>query len=322
MRGWRVIRDRISEAGRVLRRRLGHPDMRSLRGRTRRLEQSLRSTLARNYPTLKRSGIDSPAPETEPSSLYQFESGCHSQNGEDGCLLEILQRTGFEGGRIVEIGCGAGVESNAALLVCEFGWQGYLIDANADQIEKAEQFYDSENAGDRVKFRHGMVTPDNAESMLKDLLEGETADVISIDVDGWDFWIWQSLKKFKPAVFVIEVNASFGPDVSVTVPYEGSTAGHDPFRHEFRGWHHGASLKALTALGSSLGYRLVHVESTGTNAFYVRRDLMGDSLLAADPAQVWRPHQFRSRRHTPEAQASTLARTPGVEIRGDGAPRL
>lgn len=322
MRGWRVIRDRISEAGRVLRRRLGHPDLRSLSARTRSLEQSLRSTLSRNYPTLKRGEVSSPAIGGDSTSLHRFEAGCHSQNGEDGCLLEILQRTGFGEGCIVEIGCGAGVESNAALLVCEFGWSGVLIDAAEDQIDRARQFYASENAGERVKIRHDMLTPDNAESILNELLGDRTADVISIDIDGWDFWIWKSLRSFRPAVFVVEVNASYGPDVSVTVPYEGSTAGHDPFRHEFRGWHHGASLKALTALGSSLGYRLVHVESTGTNGFFVRKDLMGESLMAADPAAVWRPHQFRSRRHTPEAQASTLAKTPGVEIRGDGAPRL
>jgi len=321
MRGWRRIRDRISDAGRVLRRGLGHPDLRSLNARTDRLEQSMRSTLSRMYPHLKRDRDGSDQRGTESLSLHQFEASCHSQNGEDGCLLEILNRVGVPAGPIVEIGCGAAAESNAALLICEFGWHGVLLDGDGLQIGKAREFYRSKNAADRVRVEERMVDPENAKRVVTDLLDGQYPAVISIDVDGWDFWIWKSLGDFKPAVFVVEVNASFGPDVSVTIPYEDSPAGHDPFRHEFRGWHHGASLKALVALGSSLGYGLVHVESTGTNAFFVREDLLGDSLPVTDPISAWKPHHFRSRRHSAESQAETLTKVPLVEILEDGTER-
>ncbi len=324
MRGWRIIRDQLSEVGRVFRRMLGHPDLRSLQRRNARLETTLRSSMSRGYPSLNRE-INKEITATSQTpysidSLERFEAGCFSQNGEDGCLLEILRRTGFGDGCIVEIGCGAGLESNAALLICDFGWRGLLIDADEAQIEKARRFYTSEEVIDSVQLRQSMITPDSAQTLISEMLDGMKPDVISIDIDGWDYWVWKALADFRPAIFVVEVNASLGPEVSVTVPYEPSTAGHDSFRYEFRGWHHGASVKAMTALGKSRGYRLVHVESSGTNAFFVRTDLAGDAIKEVDPAEAWRPHQFRTRRHSAESQAATLAKTPLVEVLADGMP--
>ena len=320
MRGWRVIRDRISEVGRGLRRRIGHPDIRSLKGRNTHLENSLRSSLGHGYPSVRRELAEKGNPTQGQFGLENFEAGCYSQNGEDGCLLEILKRTGFGEGIIVEIGCGAGHESNAALLVCEFGWRGVLVDADSEQTRKADQFYSSEGVNEAVQIQQCMVTPESVDSVISGLLGKKIADVISIDVDGWDFWIWQALEGHRPAVFVVEVNASMGPRVSASVPYKPAKSGHDPFQYEVRGWHHGASIRAMCALGESRGYQLVHVESTGTNAFFVRGDLMGDSLVPMDPVKAWKPHGFRTRRHTASSQEEALSRTPLVEIQRDGRP--
>ncbi|MAJ29262.1 hypothetical protein CBD41_07560 [bacterium TMED181] len=320
MRGWRVIRDQISEWGRGIRRLLGHPDLRSLKGERDCLRRDLRSVLGKTYSDLKGVGRSTAPDSGAAQPLEDYEAGCHSQNGEDGCLLEILSRIGSTRGVVVEIGCGAAVESNSALLISEFGWQGILIDADGQQIMKAKEFYRAENVLDSVQLNQCMVSPENADGLISEMLLGRDVNVISIDVDGWDFWIWNALASYRPAVFVIEVNASFGSEASVTIPYSYSALGHDPYHHEFRGWHHGASVSAMVALGKRLGYSLVHIESSGTNAFFVHNEAMNSSLKEIEPQQAWRPHQFRSRRHSPEKQEEILSGTPVIKISENGVP--
>ena len=157
MRGWRVIRDQLSKVGRSFRRWLGHPDIRSLHAKIDAMERSIRTVLGRVYPALKSNQNGFAGSSEFSDAIRGYEAGCYSQNGEDGCLLEILNRTGFEAGVIVEIGCGSGEESNAALLVCEFGWRGVLIDANNEQIKRAQKFYASEQAEDLSKFQACMI---------------------------------------------------------------------------------------------------------------------------------------------------------------------
>ena len=315
MRGWRWVRDQISTVGRALRRGLGHPDLRSLRSRVEGLEHDLSRSLQREHAELH-------AAEHEigvRGDLREYEAGRYSQNGEDGCLLKILSEVGVRSRFLLEIGCGSGIESNSALLLTEFGWSGLLLDASKSEVRAAQDFYSTKEAAERVRVMHESVRPDTVDHLLGSLLGGVEPDVLSIDVDGWDYWLWKSICTISPRVVVMEVNASFGPEVSLTIPWDSSDQLHDPYHSHFRGWHHGASLQAVAILGKSKGYRLIHVEATGTNAFFVREDLATDVFPVLSAEQAWKPHAFRTRRHSPEYQADSLSHTPTVEIYPHGS---
>ena len=311
MRGWRRIRDRISMLLRGPRRWIGHPDLRSLERRVDRLQGDSERMLIRLHPGVRSSpsgnghdGVD----------LEKIEASRFSQNGEDGVLLHILSEVGTVDHNIVEIGCGQGIESNSALLVCCFGWTGLLVDRDGSALDCARAFFRSRGASDRVQLLEQEVQPDAVDQLIPE----EDLDVLSIDVDGFDFWIWHQLTRCRPRMVIVEVNASFGPEACCTVPWRCGESNHDRYRHHIRGWHHGASLRAMEALGRSKGYRLVAVESTGTNAFFVREDLAPDSLPALDPASAWRPHLVRCRRHPAAAQAESLAVLPVMSVSEDG----
>ncbi|MEE2857364.1 MAG: hypothetical protein VX949_08220 [Planctomycetota bacterium] len=311
MRGWRRIRDRISILLRIARRWIGHPDLRSLERRVERLQGDSERLLLRLHPGVQSTPSASGQEEVD---LKRIEASRFSQNGEDGVLLHILSEVGAVDHNIVEIGCGEGIECNSALLVCCFGWNGLLVDRDGSELENAGAFFRSRGASDRVQLLEKEVLPDAVDQ----LIPAADLDVLSIDVDGFDFWIWREMTRCRPRIVIVEVNASFGPEACCTVPWQRGDSNHDRYRSHFRGWHHGASLRAMEALGRSKGYRLVAVESTGTNAFFVREDLAPDSLPALDPASAWRPHGVRSRRHPAASQAQALAALPVTTVSEDG----
>ena len=94
----------------------------------------------------------------------------------------------------------------------------------------------------------------------------DTWDLLSIDIDGNDYWVWNAIDG-QPRLVVIEYNSSFGPDRAVTIPYDPS---FDRFQHHPFGIYHGASIAALAKLGAAKGYALVGGDSNGVNAFFVR----------------------------------------------------
>jgi hypothetical protein len=216
-----------------------------------------------------------------PLDLTLFELSVFSQNGEDGVLQEILRRIGVKRPHFVEIGASSN-ESNCLLLADAFGWSGIFIDASEEETEALRRKY---RAVPEVRIIQILVTPENLQDTLRRELIGEEFDVLSIDVDGNDYWLWASLQEYRPRVVIIEYNASQPHDTSVVQPNDSAKSwdGTDSF---------GASLGALRLLAHEKGYRLVHTDLSGTNAFFVREDLAGSGFLSEDLAQVRSPNYF------------------------------
>jgi hypothetical protein len=198
--------------------------------------------------------------------LTAHELRVFSQNGEDGVLAEILRRIGVGGRRFVEFGVQDGSEGTTVFLAQVMGWSGAYLEADADAYAALERRF---SANPRVRTLHAAVEPDNVEALFAQAGVPEEPDVVSIDVDGNDYWIWRALERFRPRVVVIEYNGDLDLASSQVMPY---TPGYR--------WDHssgyGASLGALEALGAEKGYTLVHTELAGVNAFFVRSDLAGD----------------------------------------------
>jgi hypothetical protein len=196
--------------------------------------------------------------------LAPFELKVFSQNGEDGVIAEIVRRSGAPGHYFVEIGGGYGVENNCAALADLAGWSGLFIEAGDAEFAALARKYRPQP---RVRVAQALVTPANIEDLLADA--PAEPDVLTIDVDGSDYWIWEALER-RPRVVVIEYNGSLEPGRRLVQPRDAG-----PWRETN---FYGASIDALVSLGESKGYRLVHCDLSGNNAFFVRSDLGGEYL--------------------------------------------
>jgi hypothetical protein len=205
---------------------------------------------------------DTPAGGAVPAPLTGFEYRSTSQNGEDGVICEIFRRIGTATRSFVEFGIESGVEGNCVLLA-QRGWSGLFIEPDDDAHAALAARYAP--MADRVTCLKAAVTRENINALFAEGGVAREPDVVSIDVDGVDYWLWDALEHL-PRVLVIEYNAALGFDDALTVPYDPS--------HRWDGTSYmGASLAALTALGHRRGYRLVHTDRCGVNAFFVRADL-------------------------------------------------
>jgi glycosyltransferase involved in cell wall biosynthesis len=207
-------------------------------------------------------------------ALTPFELRVFSQNGEDGVLAEILRRTGVSERFFVEFGVESGREGNCVYLADVAGWRGLFMEADDDLYRSLDRKYAAQPA---VRTIMAQVAPENVEDLFRRAGVPAEPDVLSIDVDGQDYWIWRAISSFRPRVVVVEYNSALDPRRRLVQPYELSAGwqGTDYF---------GASLGALQALADSKGYRLVHAELSGVNAFFVRADLAADAF--PDPADV------------------------------------
>jgi len=139
-----------------------------------------------------------------------------SQNGEEGLLLEILNRIKLPGKKSVEIGGNNGQWcSNTAYLIRELGWSGKFIEADWDLHVAACEYY--QDIKDRVKCACSFVTADNVNAFVP-----ADTDVLSIDTDGIDVQILRALQA-KPAVIIVEINSGFPPDVEHESDQQGAS---------------------------------------------------------------------------------------------------
>lgn len=228
--------------------------------------------------------------------LTRFELGVYSQNGEDGVIAEILRRIGPGRREFVEFGAERGTEGNCVALADVFGWSGVLIEADeASARSLAWKYRDNDN----VKTVRARVTAENIDQVFADASVSAEPDVLSIDVDGNDIWVWRRLTCARPRLVVIEYNAHLDHARPVAVPYDPDWVwdGTDWF---------GASLGALELVASEHGYRLVHTELAGVNAFFVRGDLAGhfdDVKRVPRRSQNYDGHGFGHPEHPAESAA-------------------
>lgn len=205
--------------------------------------------------------------ESRPKDLEMHELSIFSQNGEDGVLQEIIRRLGPGQNYFLEIGAEYN-EANCIFLADVMGWKGTFIDANAHAASQLAARY---GALPHVRVFNRFITPQNISSLLQEGIPADL-DVLSIDVDGDDYWLWQAVEGIQPRVVIIEYNSTLPADAQLVQPYGAKgTYNGNAFT--------GASIGALRNLAADKGYRLVHLEVTGTNAFFVRKDIIQDEEL-------------------------------------------
>jgi hypothetical protein len=213
----------------------------------------------------------------DPKSVVRHGFKVYSQNDEDGILEAIFDRVAVGGRRFAEIGVGNGLENNTAYLL-QKGWSGGWLDADPAAAAHIRTAFAPLLAAGRLAFREAFVTAEGADDLLAGLGAGADPDLLSLDIDGNEWWVWKHLRRCRPRVVVVEYNAGMGPSLSWVMPYD--PAFRNPGTRAA-----GASLKAFEQLGREKGYRLVGCNWTGVNAFFVREDVAGDRFPDADTAE-------------------------------------
>lgn len=186
----------------------------------------------------------------------------HSQGGEDGVLARLFEMVGVHNRYFVEFGAWDGLHlSNTAHLRLEGGWSGLLMEGS----DRAD--------GDLVKRER--VDAENVEMLFARYDVPLEFDLLSIDIDGNDYWVWKAIENYSPRVVIVEYNVFFLAETAKTIAYDAS---HEWDKERF-GLYHGASLAAFEKLAREKGYALIHTESYCPNAIFVRRDLLPDEIV-------------------------------------------
>jgi len=236
----------------------------------------------------------------------------NSQNGEDGILSFLFSQIGTTNKYAVEFGMGMGDQCNACHLILEKNWHGLLMDGGDKELTQARDFFTRAGKyNEKVKIEKHLITCDNINPILTQYKVPKEIDLLSIDIDGNDYWIWKEIKNISPRVVIIEFNASFGPNRSVTIPYEPDFNVRE--EHPF-GIYHGASIKALTKLAHEKGYYLLCSDTRGVNIVFLRNDLGKDKFSPLAAEKAFYRHSRRKHLGGEDDQWELFNNFPFVEV--------
>lgn len=212
----------------------------------------------------------------EPKRLGIHEFQMFSQSGADGIIAEIFRRISRTNSIFVEIGAGNGLENNTTALLLQ-GWSGVWIEASKRNVRCIRRQLKPLIDRRKLTVLGHFVTKDNIIAYLEGCGLPCDPDLVSIDIDGNDYWVWEALlARYAPRVVVIEYNALLGPSAAWIMEYDPA---HTRERIIVTSYY-GASLKAMEMLGKRKGYSLVGCDFLGVNAFFIRDDLLQDKFCA------------------------------------------
>ncbi len=205
---------------------------------------------------------------------------CHSQFEEDGILLYIFALIGTTNKTCVEICAGNGIQCNTANLIVNHGWWGYLFDGDDNNVAQGRAYY--QNSRDTFlyppRFQRAWITAENVNDIIRGSGVPSDVDLLSLDIDGMDYWVWKAIDSIRPRVVVCETHNAIGPQDALTVPYDPNFKSTVPN-------YHSASLAAMTSLADQKGYRLVGTHRYGFNAFFILKEIGEDLLPTVKPEQ-------------------------------------
>jgi hypothetical protein len=190
--------------------------------------------------------------QTNQLGLNGYEYSLFSQNGEDGILRYLFSEIGVSSKTFLEFGFGV-IQNNSLRLILKEGWHGILIDGFGPSVDSFNKAIQKLKLGiDHVRAIQRFLDLKNLRSTLLESGLPEQIDLLSIDVDGNDYWFCEDISYLNPRVVVIEYNASLGPELSLVVPYDPL---FDRHQKHLSGFYHGASLTALAKLANKKDMR-------------------------------------------------------------------
>jgi len=217
----------------------------------------------------------------------------YSQNDEDGILLYIFSLIGTTNRKSVEICAGDGIENNTANLIVNHGWTGLMFDGNKQNVERGQYFY-SQCKDTWIfppTFIHAWIEAENVNQLISSHGFENEVDLLSLDLDGVDYWVWKAIDCISPRVVVLEYQSVLGPHKETTVPYKKDFNRYDVHPQGY--W--GASLPAFVKLGREKGYRLVGCNRNCINAFFLRSGIGEDVFPEVSPEKCFEHPRVKQR---------------------------
>lgn len=200
-------------------------------------------------------------------NIHDAEFKVFSQFGDDGIIQYLVYHLGIDTKIFIEFGVENYTESNTRFLLMNNNWKGLVIDGSMENIDYIKN--------DSIYWKYDLtavcafVDKENInEIFLKNNFSGDIG-LLSIDIDGNDYWVWEAIDVVNPVLVIIEYNSVFGNTDAITVPYDPKfmrTQAH------YSNLYFGASLKALCFLAEKKGYAFIGSNSIGNNAFFVKTD--------------------------------------------------
>ena len=204
--------------------------------------------------------------EIKLNNIEDYEFQIFSQFGDDGIILFLIDNIKIHNKKFIEFGVENYEEANTRFLLETFNWEGLIIDSEIKYTNdiKKENYYWRNKLNVDQKF----ITKDNINSIIRENnFEGKIG-ILSIDIDGNDYWIWEEIDSVDPSIVIIEYNARFGSELSVTIPYDEN---FNRNRNKSN-LYYGASLNALYKLGLKKNYSLICTNLNGNNAYFIKND--------------------------------------------------
>jgi len=263
------------------------------------LKEALERSMLLNAKVIENSNLSKPTL----SSLHDAEFRVFSQWGEDGIIAWLIGHLSGVPQTFVEFGGENYQESNTRHLLQSKNWRGLVIDGSQDNIAdiRRQELYWRHELSAACAF----IDRDNINTLIDGHgFKGEIG-LLSVDIDGNDYWVWQAIDAVNPAIVVCEYNAVLGDRFALTVPYQAD------FQRSIAHYsclYFGASIKALILLAKKKGYRFIGTTSTGCNAFFVRNDFATDILARLEQVSM-----FPSRVREARDETGTLNYSNGVE---------
>ena len=201
-------------------------------------------------------------------NLSEVEFQVYSQWGEDGIIDWLINKFPEIPNSFLEIGTENYKESNTRFLLVNKNWDGFLIEADKAAVKniKSQRVFWKHN----LRIENQFITKDNINTIIKKIEVPKKLGLLSLDVDGVDYWILSNLSVLEPSIIVCEYNSLFGQKKSITVPYKKNFIRSD---EHYSNLYYGASIKAFIELMKKKNYFLIGTNSAGNNAFFIKKNL-------------------------------------------------
>jgi len=225
------------------------------------------------------------------NSLSDVEFCGFSQWGEDGIIDWLIDKLPDIPQKFVEFGVGNYLESNTRLLLFLRNWKGLILDGSHEHIAsiKEQDIYWRYD----ITAKQAFITKDNINNLISDNGFSGEIGILSIDIDGNDYWVWDAIDVVKPYIVICEYNAVFGDIESITVPYDEKF--YRTNKH-YSNLYFGASIKSLINLAEEKGYTFMGTCSNGCNAFFVHTEKCSNVITSVINHQSY-PSRVRESRN-------------------------
>tara|TARA_B100002052_G_scaffold277393_1_gene282844 strand:+ start:27 stop:947 length:921 start_codon:yes stop_codon:yes gene_type:complete len=200
--------------------------------------------------------------------LSEVEFQVYSQWGEDGIIDWLVNKFPEIPKSFLEIGTENYKESNTRFLLANKNWDGFIIEANKNSVKdiKSQKIYWKHN----LIVENQFVDQNNINTIIKKINIPKKLGLLSLDIDGIDYWVLKKLSVLEPSILICEYNALFGQKKAITVPYKKN---YIRSNEHYSNLFYGASIKAFIDLLKKKNYFFIGTNSAGNNAFFVNKNI-------------------------------------------------